>query len=277
MDAPFPIDYGDPDVVAVFDELPLWSAPFGLKLLSLVRYRRGISALDVGCGTGFPMLELAERLGDSCHVSGLDPWEAAVERLHTKIRVRSIQNATPIVGRAEEMPFQDGTFDLIVSNNGLNNVEDPDAALIECARVSKPGAQLVATVNLPETMKEFYDVYETTLAALRLKGLVAALHDHIAVRRRPAAAVRQSIEQAGFRVDREEFDEFAMEFTDGSALFRHFFIQLAFLDAWRAVVPEAERGRVMERLETDLNDHAHGRGTLRLTVPFVALSATRKA
>jgi arsenite methyltransferase len=276
MDAPFPIDYGDPELVAVYDELPLWSAPFGLKLLSMVRYRRGLSALDLGCGTGFPMLELAQRLGDSCHVSGLDPWEAAVERLHTKIRVRSIQNATPILGRAEEMPFENGTFDLIVSNNGLNNVDDPAAALAECARVSRPDAQLVVTFNLPDTMKEFYDIYEATLVELRLKRHIERLRDHIAERRKPADVVTQMVERAGFRLEREESDSFTMDFTDGSALFRHFFIQIAFLESWRAVVPEGERTGLMERLEAKLNDVAHGAGMLRLTVPFLALSATRR-
>ena len=50
-------------LTAAYDELPLWSAPFGLKLLEVVALRPGIVALDIGCGTGFPVLELAQRLG----------------------------------------------------------------------------------------------------------------------------------------------------------------------------------------------------------------------
>jgi protein-L-isoaspartate O-methyltransferase len=43
----------------VLDELPLWSAPFGLRLLDYVNYKPAISVLDIGCGTGFPLTELA--------------------------------------------------------------------------------------------------------------------------------------------------------------------------------------------------------------------------
>ena len=58
-----PADLTDPATVALYDELPIWSAPFGLPLLDAVELRPGLTVLDVGCGTGFPLLELAERLG----------------------------------------------------------------------------------------------------------------------------------------------------------------------------------------------------------------------
>ena len=59
--------------VSARDELPLWSAPFGLALLEAVALRPGITVLDVGFGTGFPALELAERLGPAGRVIGVDP------------------------------------------------------------------------------------------------------------------------------------------------------------------------------------------------------------
>ncbi|NTU78787.1 MAG: hypothetical protein HGA45_05190, partial [Chloroflexales bacterium] len=47
----FAADLSDPALVAVYDELPLWSAPFGALLLRHVPLRRGATALDLGCGT----------------------------------------------------------------------------------------------------------------------------------------------------------------------------------------------------------------------------------
>lgn len=44
-----------------YDELPFWSAPFGISLLETVRLRPGMNVLDIGSGSGFPMLELADR------------------------------------------------------------------------------------------------------------------------------------------------------------------------------------------------------------------------
>lgn len=48
----------DARLASAFDETPLWSAPFGLRLLDRVRMADGLSVLDVGCGAGFPLLEL---------------------------------------------------------------------------------------------------------------------------------------------------------------------------------------------------------------------------
>jgi SAM-dependent methyltransferase len=80
-------DVEDPDVVSVIDDAPLWSAPFGLRLLEVVRMRKNIRALDVGSGLGFPLVELAQRLGPTCKVYGIDPWTPANERARMKVRV----------------------------------------------------------------------------------------------------------------------------------------------------------------------------------------------
>ena len=66
------LDWTHPAFVAIYDELPLWSAIFGQFLFKHVQIQRNMKVLDVGCGTGFPLLELAQRLGESCEVYGID-------------------------------------------------------------------------------------------------------------------------------------------------------------------------------------------------------------
>lgn len=56
-------DLNNPELISVIDELSFWSAPFGLKLLDVIRYKRNIKALDIACGLGFPLMELSMRLG----------------------------------------------------------------------------------------------------------------------------------------------------------------------------------------------------------------------
>ena len=58
----------NPSLLSAQDDLPLWSAPFGLMLLDHIHLKPKIEALDVGFGSGFPLLELAQRLGDSSTV-----------------------------------------------------------------------------------------------------------------------------------------------------------------------------------------------------------------
>jgi len=64
-------DSDDFDLVSVIDELPLWSAPFGLKLLDTIKLKSGINVLDIGSGLGFPLLEIAQRLGTTSTVYGI--------------------------------------------------------------------------------------------------------------------------------------------------------------------------------------------------------------
>src|SRR5436190_15806042 len=115
-----------PSFVATFDDLPLWSAPFGLFLLKHLELKKGITAIDVGSGAGFPLLELASRLGDSCKVYGVDPWKNANERTKQKILNYGMKNVEVLECSAEKVPLEDGSTDLIVSNLGINNFENPE-------------------------------------------------------------------------------------------------------------------------------------------------------
>ena len=159
----FDADLSAPGIIAAYDELPLWSAIFGLLLLEHVPLENVHSALDVGCGTGFPLIELAERLGPHASVHGIDPWSAALARAREKIAARGTANVTVHEGVAAKMPFADETFDLIVSNLGVNNFDDRSGSLRECRRVAKAGATLALTTNLQGHMQEFYDVFDRVL------------------------------------------------------------------------------------------------------------------
>ena len=169
----------DEETVSVIDELPLWSAPFGLKLLDKINYRKNISVLDIGSGLGFPLLEVAMRLGNTCKVYGIDPWEAAVERIKSKIKIYGISNVEIITGAAENVPLPDKSIDLIISNNGLNNVDDIEKVLKECSRISKSGTQLLFTYNTDKTMSEFYSVFKETLREKNMTNEIHLMKEHI--------------------------------------------------------------------------------------------------
>ena len=153
----------DPELISIQDELPFWSAPFGFSLLNTIRMKKNINELDIGSGFGFPLLEVSQRLGKTCNVFGVDPWKPAIERAEKKIKMYNLSNVKIIDCCAEKLPFEDSFFDLIISNNGINNVKDIPAVFNECSRVCKNGAQFVFTFNLDKTMIEFYDIYEKVL------------------------------------------------------------------------------------------------------------------
>ncbi len=64
-------NFSNAEIASVYDELSFWSSRFGALLFSHIRLQRDLNILDLGCGTGFPMFELAHLYGTS---SGLRAW-----------------------------------------------------------------------------------------------------------------------------------------------------------------------------------------------------------
>ena len=258
------------------DELPLWSAPFGLKLLEKIEYKLKIKALDIGSGTGFPLIELAIRLGNSSTVYGLDPWKEALERARKKITYFGINNLKLIEGVAESIPLNENSIDLITSNNGLNNVEDMDIAISECARIAKPGAQFVQTMNLDDTMFEFYLHLEKVLRDMHLEHEIKQMLQHIYHKRKPVKEVLSMLMKRGFHIKEMEHNQFNYHFANGNAFFNHPFIRLAFVDAWYALLPDGRQDTIFDTLESRLNEQALIQGGLKLSVPFALINAIKQ-
>ena len=262
-------DFGD-----LYDELPLWSAPFGRMLLERVPLRNGQTILDVGAGTGFLTLELAQRCGPTSTVYAVDPWASAMTRLRKKLARLGLDNVRLLEQDAATMDLPDASVDLVVSNLGVNNFENAPAVLATCGRLLKPGGALFLTSNLVGHMQEFYDVYGAVLGELGLADRIPALDAHVG-HRATLESLERMLTGAGFTVYEAATDTMTMRFADGSALLRHHFIRLGFLPAWRAIVTPELEARTFETLERRLNEVAAARGELALTIPMACVEARR--
>lgn len=269
------LDLSDPGTVSAIDALPLWSAPFGLELLEVIRVRESMRVLDVGCGTGFPAIEIAERLGAGSEVCAVDPWAAALERARAKACRWGVTNLRLVEGQAEALPFEDRSFDLIVSNNGTNNIEDEERVFAELRRVARPGAQLVLTMNLPGTMQEFYDAFDRVLSARGMAAERERVAAHIFRKRKPLPHVLALLARHGFEIVGTHEDTFRLRFADGTAMLQHSLIRLGFLGSWIAVLDGRDVFPVFEQVEAELNRLSAEEGELSLTVPWVCLDCRR--
>jgi arsenite methyltransferase len=259
------------DFNVFMDELPLWSAPFGLKLLDILRFRKHVTVLDIGCGEGFPIIEIASRFGETSRCIGLDTLAGPLKRLAYKKRVYSLPGVCPVQGIAEALPFADRSVDLVVSNNGTNNVADIHKTFKECRRVIKPGGQLVIAVNTEQTMTEFYQLFEAVLLEQGLAESMAKIKGQIRRKRLSRKELESVLLACGFAVRQVIEDRFSMRFVDGTTLFGHYLIRNFFLDGWKSLVPMDMQDKLFSRIEARLNQTAREKGYVSLTIPFMVL------
>lgn len=104
---------------------------------------QGDSALDVCCGTGDFACELANKVGRSGSVTGVDFAPPMVELAAKKAKRAGLANVSFQVGNACRLPFGDNSFDCVTVGFGLRNVADLHAAVAEMTRVVKPGGRVV--------------------------------------------------------------------------------------------------------------------------------------
>jgi SAM-dependent methyltransferase len=95
---------------------------------------RGRRVLDVGCGYGGRTVYYARECG-AAEAVGVEVTEEQVRRSRLLAEQLDVTNAAFELGTAEELPFEDGSFDAVVSYDVLEHVDDPAAALAETARV----------------------------------------------------------------------------------------------------------------------------------------------
>ena len=170
------------DVIECFDELPLWSAPFGLMILEHLKLAEQRTYLDLGCGTGFLAIEIAERAGTNSKVIAVDIWQEALARLQRKLTLRKVSNVQVIECDAADLKVPANSVDAVVCNLGINNFTDPIKVALECNRVLKIDGQFLLTTNLSGHMAEFYEVFRSTLNELGLQQQIDSLEHHIAHR-----------------------------------------------------------------------------------------------
>ncbi|MGB9253455.1 MAG: class I SAM-dependent methyltransferase, partial [Candidatus Korobacteraceae bacterium] len=138
------------------------------RILSLHSWRGDENVLDVGCGRGLLLVGAAKRmaqLSGNGTVTGVDIWSRedmsgnSEQATRRNLELEGVSDRCKLIGvAAQDLPFEDGTFDVVVSNLCLHNIYDRDArkrALRQIARVLKPGGQ--ALISDYKLTKEYAD------------------------------------------------------------------------------------------------------------------------
>lgn len=147
-----PVDYGfltergrDVWSSGDFNEIARQTMAAAEKLCAAVDPRPGQAVLDVACGSGNVALVAARR---HCDVAGIDFAPNLIERAG----MRAVAEGTEIdfrVGDAQDLPFPDESFDVVVSVFGVMFAPDQEKAARELLRVCRPGGKIALASWMP--------------------------------------------------------------------------------------------------------------------------------
>lgn len=174
----------------VADLLDLQLSPLGLRAIEALSPRFGDAVLDVGCGAGQSVLQLADRVGTGGRVTGADIAPLLLEV--ARRRADGLGRIDFIEGDAQTLALPAGRFDCVFSRFGVMRFADPVAAFSNFRRMMKPSGRLafVCWRSLEENELDFFP--------LRAAGFEDS-HDPAPFSFADAVYLRTMLGAAGFR------------------------------------------------------------------------------
>jgi ubiquinone/menaquinone biosynthesis C-methylase UbiE len=138
------------------------------RLRSVLAPQPGERVLEIGPGTGYYTLDMAEWVGAEGKIEIFDLQQEFLDHVTARAARRGLDNIVATQGDATALPYEDGSVDAVVLTAVLGEIPDPLAALREIRRVLKPEGRLVVG-------ELFGDPHFTTRASLERQASEAGL------------------------------------------------------------------------------------------------------
>ncbi len=153
------------------------SLPQGAEVISLgcgnplafSEIREGEVVLDIGSGAGMDAILAARKVGEKGRIIGLDMTPQMIERATKTARAAGVDEIVEFrLGEMEDMPIDDESVDLIISNCVVNLSPDKERVFREAYRVLKPGGRMLVSdlvsSNLPDALRDDLTAWAQCLA-----------------------------------------------------------------------------------------------------------------
>lgn len=149
------------------------------ETLARLNLRRGMRLLDIGCGTGVLLREVADAF-PGVFVVGID-----LSRHMLAVAQEHLQSPPRLLhANVHDLPLKAGSFDVVVSSSSFHFWRVPDRGLREIARVLRPGGQLVIT--------DWCDDFWACRVCDHLLRLVSRAHQRVYTSRQCASLLREA-------------------------------------------------------------------------------------
>jgi SAM-dependent methyltransferase len=150
------LDLGYPvELVARLPEAAAESFAGVANPFALGRLEPGEVVLDVGSGAGTDSLVAAQMVGSEGRVTGVDMTPEMLAKAKAAAVEMKATNVEFLAGEAEGLPFEDESFDVVISNGVIDLIPDKDAVFSEIHRVLRPGGRIqIADVTIQNPVSE---------------------------------------------------------------------------------------------------------------------------
>lgn len=242
-----------PELAKIYDIRGQRQYSHGRLLIADLAVHPGHRVLDIGTGTGLLAAHVADLVGPSGSVVGIDPLPLRIEIARAKAR----PNLTFQVGQAEDLrAFAEKSFDIVYLNSVFHWLPDQHRALTEILRVLNPGGRVGFSCASQEKPHSIQLARQRALASLGIGSdaqVVHAIHHRLSV-----AEVEQLFRRTGLRtleINIRTFVDFDQNVDDILA----FSLSSSFGNDLLSL-PEQERPRFREALARELDSSREVRG-----------------
>ena len=131
--------------------------------------KQGEVVLDLGAGAGIDVFMAANKVGSEGHVIGVDMTPQMIEKGRENAEKYGYKNVEFRLGEIENLPIEDGTVDVIISNCVINLAPDKTKVFLEAFRVLRPGGRLmisdlVTEGELPDDVRKSFQAWSECIA-----------------------------------------------------------------------------------------------------------------
>ena len=148
-------DLGYPEELSQVPDFVVGSFAGVANPWSLGRVEPGEHVLDLGSGAGTDSLVAALMVGPAGSVTGIDMTPEMSEKAREGASALGLSNVAFVEGEVEELPFDDGRFDVVISNGVIDLIPDKEAVFLSVYRVLRPGGRIqFADVTIQQPVSE---------------------------------------------------------------------------------------------------------------------------
>lgn len=269
------MNFEDSITANAYDDFPVWSAVPGLLLLRNIKLIKNAKILDIGCGTGFPTIEIAQRVGKTTEVYGLDIWNKGLEKAKDKSNNKNVKNVKFIRGLSQKLPFKNNYFDEIVSNNGFNGKNANIYTFEESYRVLKNKGIFCFTVILPNSMKSFYKILYYSMKNENVKNAKEIINNHIKQKRLNINLYKKLLKKSNYKSIKIVKSSFDINFAHSEAFWQYFFFRLNFVENWINIIPKNVQEKIIEKMNKYIDKEILKKGSFSIKINCACITAIK--